>query len=898
MSIGSVERGDIGVDIAGPSTTYTPQDYYVPQPPQDYYVPQPSQDDWFQSTSYMSSHAEAYSSHVDLDLGLVLQHHQENGVEAKAARVGNFNPTRKIRPGPVPHGEGVWDVIFRVRGGSGAGFSSPGRVRGGAGTVSHPPGVANPFTTPFPSQPEACGVPSCQLLNCDGDFPLLYISPLMYLVLEFDFSNQILKVARQDLLGDACPTTPYNTTLQDPYQFAPDSNDLNITLFFNCFIDKNGKRTKFVNQFGCISMFGAGDASSSPGPNITCTYSIYVPIKPVASNNVLQKALARGFHIEWLTVKPRECTYYTKCIRDAPGLATAPSPIYPEEPLGIPPAQSPGSSISNGIPPAQSTGYVPGSTISNGRGQLPSFYIVVAVSGTGVVILSIIICCCYLKRRSGPAGHHKENIENFLILHGSLAPSRYKYSEIKKITKSFKDKLGQGGFGSVYQGMLPDGSPVAVKVLINSDSNGEEFINEVASISRTSHVNIVNLLGFCYDGNKKALVYEFMPNKSLDKFISNNADSQLDWERLYKIAVGVAKGLEYLHTGCNTRIVHFDIKPQNILLDDDFCPKISDFGLAKLCKKKQSILSVLGARGTIGYIAPEVFSRNFGGVSHKSDVYSYGMMVLEMVGAKKIVEPEATQSSENYFPDRIYEQVVVNVSTNSNDLMIEEEETTRKMFLVGFWCIQTNPSDRPRMSKVVEMLEGSVQSIPIPPKPVLFTPTLPTSAPEFSSYEIENSIISAANCHIMGIGNIRYPFWVDGVQPEECGHSGFQLFNCKGAFPVLDIQPLRYHVLELNFSSRTLNVAREDLLKNACSEVLYNTTLNGLYDFAPDSNYENITLFFGCVRLRKNESKTNLPNQFACIDLFRTGNTSFGPGPNNKCKDSISVPMNGARPGL
>ncbi|KAL0424001.1 UNVERIFIED_CONTAM: Rust resistance kinase Lr10 [Sesamum radiatum] len=150
-------------------------------------------------------------------------------------------------------------------------------------------------------------------------------------------------------------------------------------------------------------------------------------------------------------------------------------------------------------------------------------YTVVAVSGAGVIILSIIICCCYLKRRrSQQSGPDKENIEKFLIQHGSLAPKRYKYSEIKKITKSFKDKLGQGGFGSVYQGMLPNGSPVAVKVLINSDSNGEEFINEVASISRTSHVNIVNLLGFCYDGNKKVIVYEFMPNKSLDKFISPN----------------------------------------------------------------------------------------------------------------------------------------------------------------------------------------------------------------------------------------------------------------------------------------------------------------------------------------------------------------------------------------
>ncbi|KAL0431326.1 UNVERIFIED_CONTAM: LEAF RUST 10 DISEASE-RESISTANCE LOCUS RECEPTOR-LIKE PROTEIN KINASE-like 2.1 [Sesamum radiatum] len=585
-------------------------------------------------------------------------------------------------------------------------------------------------------QPQACGLSGFQLNGCEGDFPSLHIPPLIYRVLEFDFSNRTLKVARQDLLGDACPTTFYNTTLQDLYHFAPDSNDQNITLFFDCVVDKNGESTSLPHLTGCINLFTKRVAAAGPGPNITCSNNVSVPVSQTASQalenpkaasqgDVLREALASGFLIQWLgqiqwTVLP----------------PVSPLPVYQEGPRGIPPAQSPG--------------YAPGSTISNGRQQSPIFYIVVAVIGTGVVILSVIIWCCYLKRRSGRAGSDKENIEKILLQHGSLSPKRYNYSEIKKITKSFKDKLGQGGFGSVYQGMLPDGSPVAVKVLMNSDSNGEEFINEVASISRTSHVNIVNLLGFCYDGNKKALVYEFVPNKSLDKFISNNADSQLDCEKLYKISVGVAKGLEYLHTGCNTRIVHFDIKPQNILLDEDFCPKICDFGLAKLCNKRQSILSVLGTRGTIGYIAPEVFSRNYGGVSHKSDVYSYGMMVLEMASAKKIVEPEATQSSENYFPDRIYEQVVVNVSTNSNDLMIEEEEeTTRKMFLVGFWCIQTNPSDRPRMSKVVEMLEGSVQSIPIPPKPVLFTPTLPTSGPEISStlsayVDIENSIISGA----------------------------------------------------------------------------------------------------------------------------------------------------------
>ncbi|XP_012840973.1 PREDICTED: probable receptor-like protein kinase At5g39030 [Erythranthe guttata] len=166
-------------------------------------------------------------------------------------------------------------------------------------------------------------------------------------------------------------------------------------------------------------------------------------------------------------------------------------------------------------------------------------------------------------------------------------------------------------------------------------------------------VNIVNLLGFCFDRNKRALVYEFMPNKSLDKFVSNNC---LDLEKVYNIAVEVAKSLEYLHTWCNARIVHFDIKSKNILLDEDFCLKISDFGLAKLGKKKPSVISMLGTRGTIGYTAPDVLSRNFGRVSHKSNVHSYGMMVLEMAGAKQIGGTgEVLLSSEDYFPDKIYE---------------------------------------------------------------------------------------------------------------------------------------------------------------------------------------------------------------------------------------------------
>ncbi|KAG4398070.1 hypothetical protein AAZX31_10G258300 [Glycine max] len=349
----------------------------------------------------------------------------------------------------------------------------------------------------------------------------------------------------------------------------------------------------------------------------------------------------------------------------------------------------------------------------------------VVVGAAGVVVLLMVLACCFRKnlfRRENPT--HRI-IEGFLKEHGPLPTARYSYSEVKKLTNSFRKQLGQGGFGSVYKGQLHDGRAVAVKILNKSEGNGEEFINEVASISRTSHVNIVRLLGFCLDSSKRALIYEFMPNGSLDRFIYEEKNPlqvahQLDCKQLYDIAIGIARGLEYLHRGCNTRILHFDIKPHNILLDEDFCPKISDFGLAKLCPRKESAVSIFGVRGTAGYIAPEIFSRNFGAVSHKSDVYSYGMMVLEMVGMKTNIKAEVSRSSEIYFPQWIYNCIesdqelgLQNIRNESDDKMV------RKMIIVGLWCIQTNPSTRPAISKVVEMLDSEVELLQIPPKPCL-----------------------------------------------------------------------------------------------------------------------------------------------------------------------------------
>ncbi|KAF7846785.1 hypothetical protein BT93_L3741 [Corymbia citriodora subsp. variegata] len=312
---------------------------------------------------------------------------------------------------------------------------------------------------------------------------------------------------------------------------------------------------------------------------------------------------------------------------------------------------------------------------------------------------------------------------------GILATRRYSYADIKRMTNSFKEKLGQGGYGCVYKGKLPDGHLVAVKILSKLKGDGEDFINEVNSMSRTSHINIVTLLGFCFHKTKRALVYEYMPNGSLEKLIYEEnyfklGGRHLGWDTLYQISLGIAQGLEYLHQGCNSRILHFDIKPHNILLDENYCPKISDFGLAKICHREESKISLLDTRGTAGFIAPEVFCRNIGGISQKSDVYSFGMTVLEMVGGRKNIMTGAERTSEIYFPHWIHKRLELQEEFGLQNVTTEgDTEKARKMVIVSLWCIQTNPSIRPTMSEVVDMLRGGVDCLQVPPKPYLTSPS-------------------------------------------------------------------------------------------------------------------------------------------------------------------------------
>ncbi|XP_048559702.1 rust resistance kinase Lr10-like [Triticum urartu] len=344
-------------------------------------------------------------------------------------------------------------------------------------------------------------------------------------------------------------------------------------------------------------------------------------------------------------------------------------------------------------------------------------------SAAFVVLLLMVAPALYLplKTRYNEEIHLK--VEMFLKTYGTSKPTRYTSSEIKKITRRFKDKLGRGGFGCVYKGELPNGVPVAIKMLEKSNGEGQEFINEVATIGRIHHTNIVRLLGFCSEGTRRALIYEFMPKDSLEKYIfsGNSIVSRelLAPDKMLDIALGIARGIEYLHQGCNQRILHLDIKPNNILLDYSFNPKISDFGLAKLCARDQSIITLTAARGTMGYIAPELYSRNFGGISYKSDVYSFGMLVLEMVSGRRNTDPSIGIQNQVYLPEWIYEKVMTGEElVLTLEVTAEEQEKTRQLAIVALWCIQWNPRNRQSMTKVVNMLLGNLQGLQMPLCPI------------------------------------------------------------------------------------------------------------------------------------------------------------------------------------
>ncbi|RDY02866.1 G-type lectin S-receptor-like serine/threonine-protein kinase LECRK1, partial [Mucuna pruriens] len=303
-----------------------------------------------------------------------------------------------------------------------------------------------------------------------------------------------------------------------------------------------------------------------------------------------------------------------------------------------------------------------------------------------------------------------------LGLNEDVTLRRFSYSELKRATNNFKHKLGKGSFGAVYKGGLYKGRRlIAVKRLEKLVEEGErEFQAEMRAIGKTHHRNLVRLLGFCAEGSKRLLVYEYMPNGSLGNLIfGGHSQRRPEWDERVRIALEIARGILYLHEECEAPIIHCDIKPQNILMDEFYTAKISDFGLAKLLMPDQT-RTFTGARGTRGYVAPE-WNKNIP-ISVKADVYSYGIMLLEILCCRRNIEVHVSEPEEVLLSNWAYKCFI---SGQLNKLFLWEaadNAAVRNIVKVALWCIQDEPVLRPTMKSVVLMLEG-ITDIAIPPCP-------------------------------------------------------------------------------------------------------------------------------------------------------------------------------------
>ncbi|KAI3427488.1 Protein kinase domain-containing protein [Psidium guajava] len=309
--------------------------------------------------------------------------------------------------------------------------------------------------------------------------------------------------------------------------------------------------------------------------------------------------------------------------------------------------------------------------------------------------------------------------EGFLKTIEDVAPRSFSFEDLKKVTGNFSEEIGKGSFGTVYKGTLMknlhSSEVVAVKKLEKISSEGEyEFQAEVKTIGKTHHRNLVRLLGYCHDGPNRLLVYEYMSNGSLADLLFK-PEKQANWDVKIRLALHIARGLLYLHEECATQIIHCDIKPQNILIDDNMQAKISDFGLSKLLKPDQTNTTT-GIRGTKGYVAPE-WHKNMR-VTVKADIYSFGVMLLEIICGRRSVDWSLPED-EAVLEEWVYSCFQAGELDKLVDYQTIDKKQLDRMVKVALWCILEEPSLRPSMRKVLLMLEGTVD-VPIPPCPTSF----------------------------------------------------------------------------------------------------------------------------------------------------------------------------------
>ncbi|XP_062013392.1 cysteine-rich receptor-like protein kinase 10 isoform X2 [Rosa rugosa] len=360
--------------------------------------------------------------------------------------------------------------------------------------------------------------------------------------------------------------------------------------------------------------------------------------------------------------------------------------------------------------------------------------VVVTCASTILFAVLVLLCAVHFRRKKGLKHVTDEERSEHVLLHDLASPTEVTITEegvlltseelpfvdvatIKIATDDFSDsnKLGQGGFGTVYKGVLPDGREVAVKRLSRKSWQGlEEFKNEVILIAKLQHRNLVRLLACGFEGEEKLLLYEYMPNKSLDTFIfDSQRRAELSWETYHNIIKGIARGLLYLHEDSRLRIIHRDLKPSNVLLDHGMVAKISDFGMARIFCENQNTANTKRVVGTYGYMAPEYAMEGL--FSVKSDVFSFGVIMLEIISGKRnsrfYTEHAKTLAAYDGKEVEFVEPCLLESSPT--------KEILRCMH-IGLLCVQEDPEERPKMSDVVVLVGSDSIELPEPKKPAIF----------------------------------------------------------------------------------------------------------------------------------------------------------------------------------
>ncbi|CAN6275507.1 unnamed protein product [Urochloa humidicola] len=345
----------------------------------------------------------------------------------------------------------------------------------------------------------------------------------------------------------------------------------------------------------------------------------------------------------------------------------------------------------------------------------PAAGVVIAASVVGFGLIMLVLLLVISRKRFKWCGASSDVTEQ-----GSVGVVAFRYADLGRATKNFSEKLGAGGFGSVFKGELSDLTKVAVKRLDGASQGEKQFRAEVGALGLIQHINLVKLIGFCCHGDKRLLVYEHMCNGSLDAHLFQSKGTVLPWSTRYQIAIGVARGLSYLHQSCRECIIHCDIKPENVLLDESFVPKIADFGLASVIGRVFSrVLTTF--RGTMGYLAPEWLSGV--AITSKVDVYSFGMVLMEIISGRR--NASVVDNSSSYCVAYFPVQAISKLHEGDVQSMVDPElhgvfslDEAERLCKVACWCIQDNESDRPTMGEVFRVLEG-LQELDMPPMPRL-----------------------------------------------------------------------------------------------------------------------------------------------------------------------------------